>query len=309
MWKDFFYFSKSQRIGIIVLIILILLVIIANLTLPLLPKKPVNVNDSTFFAEVAAFKKSLVSQDSLRKVEWEQRYKERYSSFKKFSSYSKNSYQLFPFDPNTADSVTFVRLGLKPYIATNILKYRAKGGKFKHPDDLAKVYGISEEKFQELLPYIKIDENLFISSNKIDENKKESEKIFVIELNSADTTQLMQVKGIGRTYAQRIVRYRKSLGGFVSVDQLKEVYGMTPENYNRILPYCVVDPDLIQKIKVNTANVDRLNQHPYLNFYQAKAIYELRRKKGKLYNFKELKSMPEFSDDELEKIQPYLSFE
>jgi len=131
----------------------------------------------------------------------------------------------------------------------------------------------------------------------------------MVELNSADTTQLMQVYGIGRGYAKGIVRFRQKTGGFVSVDQLSEVYGMRQENLERIRPFCKVNTDLVKKLNVNSASIERLKGHPYLNFYQSRAIYELRRKKGKLKNINDLKVLSEFSSESLSKIEPYLNFE
>jgi competence ComEA-like helix-hairpin-helix protein len=119
----------------------------------------------------------------------------------------------------------------------------------------------------------------------------------------------MQVKGIGRGYAKGIVRFRRETGGFISVEQLREVYGMSPENFERIRSSCTVNIDLVRKINVNTATVERLNAHLYLNFYQSKAIYELRRKKGKLNGMTDLKGLSEFKPEDLSKIQPYLTFE
>ena len=131
----------------------------------------------------------------------------------------------------------------------------------------------------------------------------------LVDLNSADTTLLMQIAGIGRGYAKGIIRFRQQTGGFVSIDQLGEVYGMRQENLERIRPFCKVNTDLVKKIKVNMASVERLKGHPYLNFYQSRAIYELRRKKGKLKNISDLKVLPEFTPESLSKIEPYLNFE
>ncbi len=312
MWKDFFYFSKGQRIGILVLIALILSALAANYTLPYF--FPVTEKDGTaFLKEAERFKKSLLLRDSLRQADWQQKYEERQRLYKeKYKNYysfktseNKIAYTLTVFDPNTTDSVGFVRLGLKPYIAANIQKYRKKGGTFRTPADFAKVYGISPEKFKELEPYIKIAE---IKPAKA-ENATIKRIDIIVELNSADTNLLMQVKGIGRGYAKGIVRFRQVTGGFVSVDQLSEVYGMRPENLEIIRPYCKVNTTLIKKISVNIASVERLRTHPYLNFYKAKAIYELRRKKGKLRGLNDLAELSELSPGDLIRLKPYLSFD
>lgn len=312
MWKDYFYFSKGQRAAIVVLIFLISIVIVLNYSLEWFYKvtKP---NNLTFRTEVEAFKKTLVSRDSIRELEWERineerqrKYKENYQQFKNdYSTDNKSVTQLFPFNPNKIDSIGLIKLGLKPYVASNIIKYRNKGGQYRTTLEFSKVYGISKEKFAELEPYIKIAEIKEVSLQTLAESKK----IVMVELNSADTTLLMQVKGIGRGYAKGIVRFRKQMGGFVSVEQLLEIYGMRPENYERIKDFCTVNQNLVDKISINTATPERLDAHPYINFYQAKAMYELRRQKGKLKSKADLSELPEFTQDKLEKISPYLSFE
>ena len=93
------------------------------------------------------------------------------------------------------------------------------------------------------------------------------------------------------------------------MDQLGEIYGMNQQNLELIRPFCCVNRDLVRKIRVNIASVERLKSHPYLNFYQSKAIYELRRKKGKLKAVTDLNVLPEFTPESLAKINPYLSFE
>jgi len=309
MWKDFFYFSKSQRIGIIVLIVLIVLALIANYTLKYF--YPVTEKDgSAFLSQVEMFKKSLVSRDSILGLERQRRYDEQYKKYYTYPTYKKdNPYSLFSFDPNTADSVSLVRLGVKPFIASNILKYRSKGGWFRTTTDFGKIYGLTPEKFKELQPYISIHEKKLTKKDSLFLKQKELKKELIVELNSADTTLLMQVNGIGRGYAKGIIYYRQLTGGFVSVDQLSEIYGMRKENLERIRPFCKVDQDLVRKIKVNVAGVERLKNHPYLNFYQSRAIYELRRRKGKLKSIADLNALPEFNPESLAKIAPYLSFE
>lgn len=313
MFKDFFYFNRSQRIGIVVLLVLILVTIVGIYLMPFL--FPVDKDDDpNFQKEVVCFEKSLVDRDSIRQAEWErkqqewqQQYEQKYKfdyHERKFPERDQVKYQLFVFDPNTLDSAGFVKLGIKSFIASNIIKFRKKGGRFKVPADFEKVYGLFPEKYKELEPYIRIEERLEVVEKSV--SKKTD---IIVDLNSADTSLLMQVKGIGRGYAKGIVRFRQSAGGFVSVDQLSEIYGMRPENIEKIRPFCTVNASLVQKIRVNTASVERMKSHPYINFYKAKVIYELRRKKGKLRDINDLKESPEFTEQDLIRLKPYLNFE
>ena len=314
MWKDWLYFSRGQRVGIIVLITLILVAVALNFALPLFFTSDDN-TDNDFLNEAKVFQSNLQSLDSIRQIERQRQYEERYA--KRYENqYPRNeektnkkdeNYTLFTFDPNKADSVTFSELGLKSYTISSIINYRKKGGVFRTNDDFAKIYSITPEKFAELEPYIVIE----VTENTLQNNitiQKDSVVIFV-ELNSADTTELMQIRGIGRGYARGIVRFRNETGGFVSVEQLQEVYGMRPENYERIRPFCTVDTSLVQRININTASVERLNRHPYLNFQQSKAIYDLRRKKGRIETIDELRNLKDLPSETLLKMQPYLSFE
>jgi len=318
--KDFFYFTKGQRIGVSVLLVLILAVFLLNIFLPKILKRNHLEFNTQFNAEADIFKQNLLSLDSIRQAQWqmqyEARYRQNYANWNTAKTYSKSdNYTLFDFNPNTLDSAGFVRLGLKPYIAANILKYRQKGGKFKGKSDFAKVYGISEDKFKELEKYILIENNSQTENPALpqnSENKSFTENI-IVEINTADTTELMRVRGIGRYYAKGIVIYRSQLGGFVSVEQLLELKNMRPESYEKIKNSFTVDFAKIQKIRVNTATVERLKTHPYIGFYRAQKIYELRRQKGKLQNINDLKkefiNEKDFTADWYEKISPYLSFE
>ena len=307
MWKDFFYFSKSQRVGIIVLVLLILFTLALNFFLPYFYTFP-EPDGTKFLSEAQDFKKHLHSRDSLRRAAWEERYKKEFDQ--KFPSRKTEIiYSLFSFDPNKADSITFVKLGLRNYVASNILKFRSRGGVFKTKESFSKVYGLTPDKFKELEPYISIAVIAEARRDSVRTPNKIKSSNVIVELNSADTSQLMQVYGIGRGYAKGIVRFRQQTGGFVSVNQLRELYGMTDANFAKISPNCTVNIALVQKIRVNTASAEKLNVHPYISFYQAKAIYELRRNKGKLKSILDLKTLEEITPEQLAKLEPYLSFD
>lgn len=131
----------------------------------------------------------------------------------------------------------------------------------------------------------------------------------VINLNLADTTELKKIPGIGSSYAKRICGYRKLLGGYHRLEQLQEVYGMYEELYEQIIPYFDIDTNELRKIQVNRASLDQLKAHPYLDFYQAKAIVEVRKKNGRIDAMQDLLLLEEFSSDDRERLAPYFSFE
>ena len=314
MWKDFFSFTKKERQGIFILIALIGGICIGKFFFS--KEKP------------ASDEKDTVIENMAEKQEDRAEHPADTSP-----SGRQTNYIMKPFDPNFADSATFVSLGLKPYIAKNIIRYRSKGGKFKKPDDLAKIYGLNNDDFKRLKPYIQIKSEASTvqtqqtatkdTANNTSSFKKENtqntqtiqkqEKISlgtIIDISSADTTELKKIPFIGASYAQRIVKYREILGGFYSIEQVKEVYGVDNDFFLKISPYInIAEKPHIQPVSVNQSSLDRLKAHPYINFYQAKVIIELRKKKGQVRDISELAMFEEFTEKDLERLKYYLSFE
>jgi DNA uptake protein ComE-like DNA-binding protein len=302
-WKDYFYFTKSQRIGLITLILFfVVLWFVKYLFIPRFITKDCDEPiDTTFIQQVQLFKASL--KETVRPT-----YPKNYAKHKSYSKeYPKKSFEkkttfeLFQFNPNELDSVGFIRLGLKPFMAHNILKYRAKGGKYKTVEQFGKLYGLSSEEFERLKPYIIIP---------IEEKPTiETAQISPVEINGADTTALVDLK-MPLWMAKKIIFYRKQLGGYISVLQLKEVKNIPPDLIDRIAPYIEIDQTKIQKIAVNRASIDRMRAHPYINFYQANDIYEYRRNHGKYNSIEDLKKIEskDITDDFLKKVEPYFDF-
>jgi len=131
----------------------------------------------------------------------------------------------------------------------------------------------------------------------------------IIELNSADTTILKKVPGIGSSFASRIVKYRNLLGGFYTISQLGEVYGIDEDKYNSLAPWFRVDISSIKLLPVNSLSQDSLRRHPYINNQQAKAIYQLRKQKKNLSGWENLQLLDEFTEQDKIRLQSYLSFD
>lgn len=299
-WKDYFYFSASQRRALIFVLVVVAGLFLANLFYAFFTTNTQvdELPDSVYMAEVQQF------NASLKDKKWNYKNKGFYTYTSSKKTFKEPPAVLFVFNPNTLDSVGFIRLGLKPYVVRSILKYRAKGGKYRNATAFSKTYGLSAEQFRLLEPYIQlpVEEKPTIINNK--------QVVITVELNAADTAQLKRLRGIGDVLAKRIVAYRSKLGGFSSVNQLKEVWGISPEVAQKIIPYLTVDVSKVKKIPINKSGIDRLKNHPYINFYRAKAIYEYRKNNGKITSIEECKTI----DDESlnpqfwEKIEPYLEF-
>lgn len=128
-----------------------------------------------------------------------------------------------------------------------------------------------------------------------------------ILLNSTDTADWKKIPGIGSSFASRIVRYRNLLGGFISVDQLREVYGIDHEMFSRISPYIQADENF-RRLQINKLEFKELLSHPYLNYKQVQALVNLRKKKGNISSVDELAMLDEFTSDDIFRVEPYLEF-
>ena len=217
--------------------------------------------------------------------------------------------QLFEFDPNTASEKDFLKLGLPVFLARRIVNYRNKGGRFRKKEDFAKIYGLQEETYNKLEPFIHLTVPMV---DKPKWEKKEWEKpvakVFIpIEINIADTGSLKKVNGIGDVLATRIIKYRNSLGGFTNQDQLYEVYGLDSLVAERVLKSFKVSNSGTKKLKINDLPMDSLAKHPYIRRKSAKILVNYRLH-HKINSVDDIKNSRAIEPNFLDKLTPYLEF-
>lgn len=237
----------------------------------------------------------------------------------KYYAVRGRSVSRFPFDPNTADSTELLALGLEPWQVRNIYKYRAKGGVFRKKEDFGRVYGLTNRQYRDLAPLIRIGSDYQPYTSRGYQNVPYGEapdsvpgrrftaklrKGERIDLNDADTVLLLKVPGIGPYFARQIVHNRKMLGGFYSVRQLLEIQDMPEE----ALPYFEVNPAKVHRLNVNKLSLVELRRHPYINYYQAKAIVDYRRLYGEIHDMGQLKLMKYFTPDDFERLRHYIEY-
>ena len=220
----------------------------------------------------------------------------------------------FPFDPNTADSTQLLRLGLQPWQVRNIYKYRAHGGIYRRKEDFARLYGLTVKQYRELEPYIRISSDYLPASTLVGESPRIERdtlrypvKIQADEhvvLNTADSTQLKKVPGIGSYYASQIIRYGQWLGGYVSVDQLDEIEDF-PKDAKKYFLIADAHP---RRMNINRLTLQQLRRHPYINFYMAKAITDYRRLRGDIKSLNELRLNKDFTDEVIHRLEPYIEY-
>ncbi len=179
---------------------------------------------------------------------------------------------LFYFDPNTLSAENWKKLGLNNQQINIIVNFRNKGGVFYKPQDFKKIYGISNETFNKLSPYIKIEKNQIKTTKVITP--------LSVDINSASHEELTRINGIGDYLANNIIWYRKKLGGYIKKEQLLEIKNFRKSTFEKIKPNIIIDATKIKKININFAEVSDLVKHPYLNYNQAKAIVAYRTKNG-----------------------------
>lgn len=308
MWKNYLNFTQKERRAILLVICLIMTGIGVQIYF-FGPKE----NSEKEIAEYQAFQNEIKAYEASRK----KTAKHGNYTRSKYTRFQPATYAPFDFDPNTADSLTFIHLGLKPFMARMILKYRSKGGKYRKPEDFAKVPYLDKALYAKLLPHIKINPRWIVSRR--DTNIRYKPTVYQkqvklvegahLDLNSADTTELKKVPGIGSGIAHAIVNYRNRLGGFYTITQLREMKQLTSDQIEKFSKFlAIASSSPIRKIPVNKSGIERLMSHPYLNFYQAKAIVELRKKKGKLTGLDQLSLYEEFTKQDCERLTYYLDF-
>ncbi len=352
--QDYFTFSRSERRGITILLIIIFLLAIANKTIFYF-ETPAKIDIELFDSEkqkLGLKNDSLTQHISLR--------------------------TLSPFNPNTIDSTELESLNIPEGVKSNLLKFRKKGGVFHSKSDFRKIYGVNDELFSKLEPYLILETQKQLKENvrpeptyfafdpntasdneflmlglsekqivsirnyKIKAGNFKSKEDFLkirtitekqkvilanyieikaiekskpdlktqltknlIDINSADSTELKSLPGIGNVLSKRIVKYRDLLGGFYSIEQLKEVYGMNDQNLNPLTDKVTFDLKKIQKIDYNFSDAKELARHPYIKRNLAEKIVKFRTKHGSIKNLEILRDSMILNIDEYQRLNPY----
>lgn len=309
-WKEFFYFQKSDRRVLAVIIVVVAVVLSAVYLLGGgRETTAISADDSLAVAPV-----EYRGYDSTRHRPWGGQKRAYAPRPPKYYQVEGRVAELFEFDPNTADSTQLLRLGLQPWQVRNIYKYRAAGGVYRQPEDFARLYGLTVKQYKELEPYIHISAEYAPAATLVPEREPYVRDTLAhpvklqpgehITLNGADTTLLKRVPGVGSGFARRIVSYGQQLGGYYSVEQLREIEGFPVES----LPYFTIGEVSLHKINVNKLSINEMRRHPYLSFYQARAIADYRRMNGPLKSLDELKLHPDFPPEAIERLRPYVEF-
>lgn len=300
--KEFFHFGKSERNAIAILIMAILFAF-------LLPKylkshhELESYKNESFTQEIDEFLKRSEKVAAANQREFDFAHPDKSAAIDRIKP--------FVFDPNLLDEKGWVKLGFTVRQAAGIMKFREKGGKFRAKEDVKKLYVVDEEIYALLEPFIEIKEegrSAAYPEKEGAKNKPGGEYTpHRTEINGADSTELVKVRGIGPSFAKRILRHRDKLGGYSDIGQLQEVFGMDSARFIQIEQYLYIDLNLIKKINVNKASLDELRSHPYIDYYIAKSIVDKRIQKGAFNDLNELKEISSIYETLFTKLSPYLT--
>jgi len=292
-FKEFFSFNKNERRGVFVLLLLIIVLLLYRIFGPFSVAQIVDQKDFEF--QAAQFLKT-------QNLKTEER-KDQAKNIKEKSKIPKRpqQLQLHPFDPNAMSLNQWIKMGLSERQARTIEKYKSKGGIFRKPEDFKKIYCISESEYEELSPYI------IINIQDDDDELNYSEPLLELDLNTINMEEIQCVRGIGPSYAKRIIKYRQILGGYTQLNQLMEVYKIDSLKYLEIKPYFTISMDSVKRIPLNTATYYQLRRHPYSSDQLAYEITHYRNMHGYFKKVEELKEINLVTDSLYQKIYLYFA--
>lgn len=295
---NFFYFTKKEKNGIVmVLVINLILFLLPGFYDLLFPEKPIEGET----LELAFSQLKEWSKDSI----YGSRYIKNYNWHKEKIPTNIN-YKIF--DPNTISEAEWKILGLEDKTIQTIQKYKSKGGRFYKPEDIKKIWGISPKTCEALVPFIEIkdsEQKNNFSVNKINHDKKIINKK-VVDINLADSTCFESLAGIGPALARRILLFRNKLGGFYEVQQLAEVWGLQDSVFRKIKDQCVIKEKIIRTININLAQFEAMKSHPYIGYKIAQSIINYRNQHGSFKSLEDIQKIALINDETYNKLKCYL---
>lgn len=314
--KDYLSFSRKDRIAILILIFIIAVVFLFP---SFIGKNNINSSVSADTTWIRAMQR-LEQKQSDSAENYYKEYDNNYSGYqydKRTGQGYKPKGELFYFDPNSLSAEEWAKLGLREKTIHTIQNYLSKGGRFRKPEDMQKIYGLFQDEYERIAPYIKIGSNNagilsqpdYSKSSPASGEKTSSHtpRYSIVDINNADTTALISLPGIGSKLATRIINFRDKLGGFYAVNQVGETFGLPDSTFQKIKLSLKVNPSSVRKININTATLDELKAHPYIKWSLANPIIAYRKEHGAFAKLEDLKKVMVVTDEVYNKIFPYLT--
>ena len=282
------YVSKRNRRGVVALVVFSVIIIF-------LPRMAQLFNSNVVLdistEDVQSFERSKKNFQNKKR-----NYYTKYEKKKRFSAPPRK------FNPNEYSAEDWMNHGLSEKPVAVLLKFTKNG--IRSNEDLKRIFVISDE----LYALIK-DSTYYPERPKTEYTPKvtEEKKVQKLELNTASVEDLENIKGIGPFFAKQIIKYRDRLGGFASKEQILEVWKMTIETYDKLIPQIEIDKSKIRKLKINEVTPEELKNHPYLNWSQVNSIVKMRMQRTKFNAIDEIQESKLIDAETFEKLIPYLS--
>ena len=313
MVADYFSFTRKERLGVVMMLV----VISAAIFLPLFFSDPGSASivlaDSSLLAAVSTIDRKTGPESRKRGNSNRDNKTFPANGLSTHETEQPNGGELFYFDPNTLSTAGWERLGVSKRAAGTIQKYIARGGRFRRPEDLGRIYGLPEGMYQRLMPYIRIARDTLQRTT-----DREVRPVYAsrwpskltageqIDINNADTSDFIRLPGIGSKLAARIISFRSKLGGFYKVEQVGETFGLPDSTFQKIRVFLRLENAVVRKIDINNATVDEMKRHPYFKYEIANAIVLFRNEHGAYSAPADLKKVMAINNDVFEKIIRYV---
>jgi competence ComEA-like helix-hairpin-helix protein len=296
------HFSKKEKNGIIIIVLINLLLIFTPFIYErLIPEKEeTNVDLITELKTLEEIQKDSVKHYG-EHTQWSE---ENQHQVETKQGQSETKTELFHFNPNVIKEREWTKLGVSEKTAKSIQKYISKGGQFRKPEDIKKIWGIPESLSNKLIPFVQIPE--VKSTYEKEFPKKDERSVSVIDINKADSTAWESLPGIGPTLARRIILYREKLGGFFEVSQLLEVWGLQDSVLQKSKNRLILGGG-IKKIDINLATFEALKTHPYIGYKSANVIINYRNQHGNFNRLEDIQKIIQIDEKSYNQFQRYLT--
>jgi len=305
--RDYFTFTRKERIGLLLVIILIITVFF----LPMLFKAR---NGGETGLDDTAWINSMTSS-TVTAHPAENDFNDNETGVYQFDSSVEyvphnSGAELFAFDPNTLSVTGWKKLGIRDKTIQIIQNFRSKGGHFRKAEDLQRIYGLSMRDYERLRPYVAIETTVgeklaavvtdrsFVTAPKFSPN--------FLDINSADTSAFIALPGIGSKLAARIVNFRNKLGGFYSIEQVSETFGLADSTFQKIKPFLRLADSTVKRFNVNIASADEMKTHPYIKWQIANAIVAYRQEHGAFTKIEDIRKVMAVTAGDYSKISRYI---
>ncbi len=289
-FSSYFNFSKSQRTGLVFLLVFIVIL-----------------QAIYFFIDF-----SLPIKENPEKEKW-LAVQSEIDSVKEVVL--NNSYKIYPFNPNFISDYKGYKLGMSIQEIDRLLAFRKQNKYVNSAEEFQKVTQVSDSLLRVLAPNFKFPDwvNKKNTAASFTNSKysvfAKKEKTVIIDINTASLADLIKVYGIGEVTAQRILSYKEILGGFVAMEQLNEVWGLSPEVLANLNKQFQVKSTLgIKKYDINNASIKELAQFPYFKYTIARQIVMYRSMNGDIHNIEDLTKIKGMPNDKIKIIVLYLEF-